>query len=177
MLSKQSEAVGQLARNIWLNYASCLSHIQPRAPYDFYHPYDFLPVRPSEATVWVLRRCCSHGHIRLRAPYGLTRLHIYDLVEEFAGLHGCDARRGIVRVPHGNLQCFFISYGARTGTVRDPQGCPTGPLRTRKGIDTTIIGKNPALASYLAEQGPYGPRTGCSRAVYDHLTRMGPVNL
>ena len=22
--------------------------IQPRAPYDFYHPHDFLPVRPSK---------------------------------------------------------------------------------------------------------------------------------
>ena len=58
-----------------------LSHIQPRAPYDFYHPYDFLPVRPSEAPVGILRRCCSHGHIRLRAPYGLTRLYAYSLVE------------------------------------------------------------------------------------------------
>ena len=59
----------------------CLSHIQPRAPYDFYHPYDFLPVRPSEAPVGILRWCCSRGHIRLRAPYGLTRLHTYGLVE------------------------------------------------------------------------------------------------
>ena len=34
-----------------------------------------------------------------------------------------------VRVTHGNLQCF--SYP--TGPVRDPQGCRTAPLRTRKG--------------------------------------------
>ena len=30
----------------------CLSHIQPRAPYDFYHPYDFLPVKAE----WSARR-------------------------------------------------------------------------------------------------------------------------
>ena len=58
------------------------------------------------------------------------------------------------------------SYGARTGPVRDPQGCRTGPLRTRKGIDTTIIGRNPARASYLAVRGPYGPRTGPAGAVH-----------
>ena len=52
----------------------CLRHIQPRAPYDFYHPFDFLPVRPSEAPVGILRRRCSRGHIRLRAPCGLKRL-------------------------------------------------------------------------------------------------------
>ena len=59
----------------------CLSHIQPRAPYDFYHPSDFLPVRPSEAPVGILRQCCSRGHIRLRAPYDLTRLYTCGLVE------------------------------------------------------------------------------------------------
>ena len=64
-----------------VNPALCLSHIQPRPPYDFYHPYDFLPVRPSEAPVGILRRCCSRGHIRLRAPYGLTWLYTYGLIE------------------------------------------------------------------------------------------------
>ena len=157
----------------------CLSHIQPRAPYDFYHPYDFLPVRPSEAPVGFLRRCCSRGHIRLRAPYGLTRLYTYGLVEWFARLHGCP-----VRCPYGHRtgparesSMFFISYGTRTGPVRDPQGCRTAPLRTRKGIGTTKIDKNPARASYLAVRGPYGPRSGCSRAVWDLKTRTGPVSL
>ena len=42
----------------------------------------------------------------------------------------CGARTGIVRAPQGNLQCF--SYP--TGPVR-------GPLRTRKGINTTRIDK------------------------------------
>ena len=62
---------------------------------------------------------------------------------------------------------FFTSYGTRTGPVRDPQGCRASPLRTHKGIYITRIIKNPARVSYLAVQAPYGPRTGCSRAVYD----------
>ena len=71
------------------------------------------------------------------------------------------------RASHGNLQRF--SYP--TGPMRDPQGCRTTPLRTRKGIDTARIGKNPARASYLAVRGPYGTLraphglfTGCSRS-------------
>ena len=54
-------------------------------------------------------------------------------------------------------------YGIRSGPVLDPEGRRT----TREGIDTTRICKNPARASYVAVRGPYGPRTGCSRAVYD----------
>ena len=59
-----------------------------------------------------------------------------------------------VRCPHGRRtgpsresQMFFISYGIRTGPVRDPQWCRTAPLRARKGIDTTIFFKNPVRAS------------------------------
>ena len=76
------------------------------------------------------------------------------------------------------------SYGPRTGIfnvfhhlrdpygpVREPQGCRTAPLRTRKGIDTTIIGKNPARASYLAARCPYGP----ARAVRGLFTISKPV--
>ena len=80
-----------------------------------------------------------------------------------------------VQCPYGRLtgparesQMFFISYGIRTGPVRDPQECRTAPLWARKGIDKTIICKNPARALYVAVQGPCGPRTGCSQAVY-HL--------
>ena len=108
-----------------------LSHIQPRVPYDLYHPYDFLPVRPCEAPVGILRRCC---HIRLRAPYGLTWLYTYHgLVEWFAGLHGypvrcpCGHRTG----PARESAMFLISYGTRMGLVRDPQVCRMAPLRTR----------------------------------------------
>ena len=56
---------------------------------------------------------------------------------------------------------FFISYGTRTGPVRDPQGCRTAALRIRKGIDTTRIVKTPARASYLAVRAPQGLFTGC----------------
>ena len=109
----------------------------------------------------------SRGHIRLRPPYGLTRLYTYGLVEWFAGLHGypvrcpCGHRTG----PARESSMFFISYGTRTGPVRDPQGRRTIPLRTRKGIDIARIEKNPARASYLAVRGPYGPLTGPTRAV------------
>ena len=51
---------------------------------------------------------------------------------------------------------FFMSYGTRTGPVRDTQGCHTAPLRTRKGIDTTRIGENPARASYFAVRAVHG---------------------
>ena len=72
----------------------------------------------------------------------------------------CGARTGIVRAPHGNLPCF--SYP--TGPVRDPQGCRTAAVRTRKGIDTIRIGKTPARASYLAVRAPHGLFPGCLRA-------------
>ena len=51
---------------------------------------------------------------------------------------------------------FFISYGTRTGPVRDSQWCRTVLLRTRRGIDTTRICKNPARASYVAVRAPCG---------------------
>ena len=70
---------------------------------------------------------------------------------------------------------FFISYGTRTGPVRDPQGCYTATLRTRKGIDTTRIGKTRAQASYLAVRGPYRPLMGTAGAVYGLFTIPKPV--
>ena len=73
---------------------------------------------------------------------------------------------------------FFISYGTRTGPVRDPQGCRTAPLRTCKGIDTTRIGKNPARASYFAVRGrtgpvrgPHGLFTGCLKSLNPYGAR------
>ena len=73
-----------------------------------------------------------------------------------------------VRASYGSrMEIFnvFHNYGTRTMPVRDPQGCRTWPLRTRKGIDTIIIGKYPARASYLAVRGPlrspHGLFTGC----------------
>ena len=86
----------------------------------------------------------------------------------------CDVRTGIVRAPYGNLQCF--SYP--TGPVRDPQGCRTAPLRARKGIDTAIIGKNSARASYLAVRGPgclwYLNPYGARKLIMHALKLYGP---
>ena len=90
-----------------------------------------------------------------------------------------------VRCPYGRhtgpareSQRFFISYGIRTGPVRDPQGCRTALLRARKGIDTTIICKNPAWASYVAIRGrtgsvrtPHGLFTGCLSSLNLYLAR------
>ena len=146
----------------WVNTGSCLSHIQPRVPYDFYHPYDFLPVRPSEAPVGILRRCCSRGHIRLRAPYGLTHLWFGWIIRRIPWLP-CAVP---VRASCGPRKGIFNVFSYPTGPVRDPQGCCTTPLRTRKGIDTTIICKNPARASHLAV-----------RAVHNLKTHTGPVSL
>ena len=127
----------------WHIIVQCLSHIQPWAPYDFYHPYDFLPERPCKAPVGILRQCCSRGCISLRARFGLTRLYTYGLVEWFAGLHGYP-----VRCP-----CRHHTDPARKSfpILQDPQGCHTTPLWTHKGID-----RNPAQKSYLA----IGARTG-----------------
>ena len=135
------------------------------------------PVRPSEAPVGFLRRCCSHGHIRQRAPYGLTWLHTYGLLEWFAGLHRCPVwcPYGHRTGPASESSMFFICYGTRTGPVRDPQGCRTTPLRTRTGAVTTKIDKNPAWASYLAVRGPYGSLTVPARAVRGLFSISKPV--
>ena len=66
--------------------------------------------------------------------------------------------------PHTGIYNVFNilrdPYGTRKGAVRDPQG-------SGKGTDTTRIGKNPAQATNVAARGPYGTRTGCSRADYN----------
>ena len=139
-------------------------------PARFLSPIRFLARKAEWSAVGILRRCCSRGHIRLRAPYDLTRLYAYGLVEWFAGSYGF-----LVRCPYGHRagparesSRLFVSYGFRAGSVRDSQGCRTAPLRTGKVIDTTRIGKNPARASYLAVWGP-------ARAVHGLITISKPV--
>ena len=144
----------------------CLSHIQPRAPYDFYHPYDFLPVRPSEAPVGILRLDTA----------------VYSWFGWIIRMTPPVPRAVPVRASYGPVRessMFFISYWTRTGPVRDPQGCRTAPLKTHKGIDTTRIGKNPARASYFAVRRPCGPRTVPTRTVHGlfKISRTGPVSL
>ena len=96
---------------------------------------------------WIIRR--THGY-PVRCP--------------------CGCRTG----PARESSIFLISYGTHTEPVRDPQGCRTGPLRTRKGIGTTRIGKNPTRATYLdvwGRTGPYGP----PRAVHGLFKIPKPV--
>ena len=89
---------------------------------------------------------------------------------------------GIVRLWHVCILMVWLNNS------KDPTGIPcsypTGPVRgpcvTHKGavrrpygqvreFDTTIIGKNPVRAYGRTGpvRAPYGPRTGCSRAVYN----------
>ena len=139
----------------------CLSHIQQRWPVRFLSPIRFLarkakwsarrnftsvlfswshqatgPVRLDTAAYfwfgWIIRRTPQVARaMPLRASYG-PRTGIFNVFH-------------ILRGP----------YEARTGPARNPQGCRKAPLRTCKGIDTTILGKNPARASFLAVRGPW----------------------
>ena len=141
--------VASLWHAVLAHHSLCLSHIQPRPPYDFNHPYEFLPVRPGEAPVGVLRRCCSRGHIRLRAP--CTAWHVCILMvwlnnsQDSTGTP-CDAWAGIVRAPHRN-QCF--SYP--TGPVR-------GPCVTRKGAVQSPYRHGRELTQPWLAEIPHGRR-------------------
>ena len=59
--------------------ASVTSNHGPRTT--FSTPTIFLTVRPNEVSVGILCWCCFRGHIRLWAPYGLSRLYAYGLIE------------------------------------------------------------------------------------------------
>ena len=99
----------------------------------------------------------------------------------------CD--RMIRRTPHGphampvvchtgparEFPMFFISNGAYTVPVQDPQGCRTTPLHTLKAIDTTRIYKNPARALLVVVRGPYRPLTAPAWAVHGLYTISKPI--
>ena len=92
----------------------------------------------------------TSGYGPRTAWHGCTHMVWWNDSQDFTGTP-CDAHASIVRAPQGIFN------------VRDPQGRSTTPLRTRKGIDTTRIGKNAARASYLAVRGlrsPHGLFTG-----------------
>ena len=70
----------------------------------------------------ILRRCCSRGHIRPRATYGLPRLHTWLFCQKKS--------KGPTRVPHGALMgparaslLFSMPHRPRTG----PYGSLAGP--------------------------------------------------
>ena len=66
-----------------------------------------------------------------------------------------------------------------TGPMRDPHGRRTALLRTRKKMDSIVIGKNPVWASYLALKGPvrtplrspHGLFTGCLQSLKPYEAR------
>ena len=151
-----------LERRLRLDLVSlCLSHIQPRAPYDFYHPYDFLPVRPSEAPVGILRWCCSHGHIRLRprtVRHGCILMVWLNNSQDSTGTP-YDARTGIARAPHGNLQFFHILRGPR-GTRKGAARRPCGHVRELTQPELAKIPLGRRICPYGARAAPYGHRTG-----------------
>ena len=155
--------------------ASVTSNHGPRTI--FYHPYDFLPVRPSEAPVGILRRCCSRGHIRLGAPYGLdTAVYWW-----FGWII-----RMTPRVPRAVP--VRASYGPRTGIFNvfhillDPYGARAGPARVPYGALTDTQGnwhnqnwQKSRTGVVFCSTGPYGPRTGPARAVHGLFKISKPV--
>ena len=143
------------------SYIKCLSHIQPRAPYDFYHPYDFLPVRPSDASLEfdvgaVL--VVTSGYGPRTVWHGCTLMVWSNDSQDFTGTRAMPVRTSFG--PRKGIFNVFISYGTRMVPVRDPQGRRTTPLRTRKELIQPELTK-----SYLAVRGPlrtpHGLFTGC----------------
>ena len=65
------------------------------------------------------------------------------------------------------------SHGARAGLCMTFRGAVRRPyaLWTRREIDTTRIGKNPAWASSLAVRSPHGLFTGCLRSLNPYGAR------
>ena len=97
----------------------CLSHIKPRVPYDFWHPYDFLPVKPSEAPVGILRRCCSHGHWILMVWLNKSQ----DSTRAMPVRTSCGSHTGVFNAFHSQRDPYgarawpaMVTYGALTDT-------------------------------------------------------------
>ena len=149
----------------------------------FEHPYDFLPARPSEALVWILRRYFSCGHTSgygsRTAWHGCT-LMVWSAYSQDSTWTPCDARTDVARALHGNLQCFSYPMGPVWGPYRTRKDAVRHSYGHGKEIVMTKICKIHAQASYgtvRCRMGPYGPRKGCSRADYELLTRTGAVSL
>ena len=137
---------------------------------------------------------CSH--IQTRAPYILSTCMNYStfpwshqvtcpirldtIAHLFCGQINRSTPQGPrgrpVRAPpvaraHDNLQYFIISYGTRTGSVRDMQEYRTASLRTRKGFETTqnCKKKKPHRCHICGRIGPvrppFGLFTGCLRTL------------
>ena len=136
--------------------ALCLSHIQPRTPYDFYHPYDFLPVRPSEAPVGIYVGAVlvlTSGYGPRTAWHGCILMVWLNISQDSTGTKD-DAHTGIARVPHGNLQCF--SYP--TGRVRGPCVTRNGAVRRPSGHVRELTQPELANIPHGRRIWPYGAR-------------------
>ena len=147
---------GWISSRLWYLHHKCtglcLSHIQPRAPYDFYHPYDFLPVKAE----WSARiKFYVSAVLVVTSGY---RPHVAWHL--WFGRIICSTPRVPYAIPVRESSMLFICYGM-------------APLQTAKGIDTTRICKNPAQASYLVAQGSV--RTGPVRAPHGLITISKPV--
>ena len=144
---------GKSIRKCYLqNVGHFFSGLMPQShpttgPARFLPPVRFLPVRPSDTSVGILRQCCSRGHIRLRprtAWHGCTLIMVWLNDSQDSTGTPCDVRAGTVRAPQGNLQCF--SY--RTGSVRGgkmrtaPHGARAGPVSGR----TIFVQNSPGTA-------------------------------
>ena len=79
----------------------------------------------------------------------------------------CGARKGIVRAPYGNLQCFSCP----TGPVRGPCGTRKGAIRRPYGhareLTQPELGKIPHGRRIL----PYGLFTGCLKYLNPYWAR------
>ena len=74
----------------------------------------------------------------------------------------CDARAGIIRAPHGNLQCSSFP----TGPARDPQGCRTASLRTRMGIYNNQNWQKTRTGVVFGRTGPFTVHTWASHGLF-----------
>ena len=147
-------------------YASVTSNHGPRTIFST-HTISCPYIRPSEAPVGVLRRCCSHGHIRLRARtawHGWTVM-VWSNNSQVSTWTPCDARTGAVQIPHENV--FPTENAFPTGPVRDPCGTRRGAVRHPYGHARELTQTKFAKIPHGRRIWPYGARTVPARAVYD----------
>ena len=136
----------------------CLSHIQPRAPYDF-SPVRFL----ARKTEWSARRNFTSVLVLVvtlgyepRTIWHDCTLMVWSNNSQDSMGTPCGACTGIVRAPHRNLQCF--SYP--TGPVRGPCGTRKGAVRQPYGHVRELTQPELAKLPHGRCIWPYGARTG-----------------
>ena len=91
-------------------------------PVRFLPPARFPSVRLSEASIRILRQCCSRSHIRLQAPNGLTLLHISTFFNKLKNSTGIlrGARTCMLRTHTGFFSVFHtvgVPHVAHAGSA------------------------------------------------------------